>query len=118
MLQSERDIHILHHILDYCDQIQMTVDRFEDDENTFFSDFVFQNAVALCILQIGELVWNLSEEYRTAHPDIQWKQIRAVRNIVVHNYGSIDTGTLWEIIQSDIPELKTFCMKEIGNADK
>lgn len=69
--------------------------------------------LALCIIQIGELVGNLSEEYRIEHKEIPWRQIRSVRNIVVHNYGSVDAETLWEIIQKDIPELKEYCTKEL-----
>ena len=42
------------------------------------------------------------------------RQIRSVRNIVVHNYGSVDAETLWEIIEKDIPELKEYCEKELS----
>ena len=53
MLENERDTSILKHIIDYCNQIQATITRFGDSNEVFFTDFVYQNAVALCILQIG-----------------------------------------------------------------
>ena len=113
MQPAERDIHIIKHIDQYCGQNRATIERLGESEETFLSDFVYQNAVALCIIQIGELVGNLSEEYRIEHKEIPWRQIRSVRNIVVHNYGSVDAETLWEIIQKDIPELKEYCTKEL-----
>ena len=109
MPENERDLSILKHIVVYCSQIQATITRFGDDNEIFFSDFVYQNAVALCILQIGELVGNLSDEFKTDHAQIPWRQIRAVRNIVAHHYGIVDASTLWEIIHEDISELKAFC---------
>ena len=49
-----RDAHILTHMIAYCDQIDEAVNHFGRDQETFFSDKVYQNAVALCLLQIGE----------------------------------------------------------------
>ena len=109
MPENERDASVLKHIIVYCEQIQGTIARFRDDSQIFFDDFVYQNAIALCILQIGELVGILSDEFKTGHAQIPWRQIRAVRNIVAHHYGIVDASTLWEIIHKDIPELKAFC---------
>ena len=109
MLENERDTSILKHIIDYCNQIQATITRFGDSNEVFFTDFVYQNAVALCILQIGELVGILSDEFKADHTQIPWRQIRAVRNIVAHHYGIVDASTLWEIIHKDISDLKDFC---------
>ncbi len=70
MSGSERDLSILQHILSYCVQIDETVERFGADSDLFVRDTVYHNAVSLCILQIGELVGNLSDEFRTSHPSI------------------------------------------------
>ena len=35
-----------------------------------------------------------------------WNQIKAMRNIVAHNYGNIDIDVLWDTVQYDIPSLK------------
>lgn len=39
-----------------------------------------------------------------------WNQIKAMRNIVAHNYGSIDAEILWETIENDVPQLKAYCL--------
>ena len=112
MSGNERDMSILRHIQGYCVQIEATVARFGDDAYAFHSDFVYRNAVAMCLLQIGELAGHLSEEYRNEHPQMPWRQIKALRNIIAHNYGSVDAETAWEIVHEDIPVLREYCDKE------
>ena len=118
MSESERDLNILEHVIRYCGQIDETILRFGNDEKIFASDMVYQNAVALCLLQIGELAGHWSESYRAAHLDIPWRQIKALRNIIAHNYGSVDAETAWEIVQEDIPALRQHCEKEINRFSK
>lgn len=40
-----------------------------------------------------------------------WNQIKALRNVVAHNYGKIDKEILWETILNDIPKLWDYCSK-------
>ena len=69
MKPLDRDHSILEHIVSYCDQIEQTVERFGDDYSVFQTDPIYRNAVALCILQIGELVGKLSETFRAQHAE-------------------------------------------------
>ena len=49
-------------IRSYCEDIEMFMDRFGRDFDTFIEDRAYFNAVAMCVLQIGELANSLSEE--------------------------------------------------------
>lgn len=115
MKPLDRNISILVHIVNYCDQIGLTVQRFGNSKDIFQNDPIYRNAAALCILQIGELVGNLSDEFRTQHPGVPWRQIKAMRNIVAHHYGIVDPETSWEIMQEDIPVLKQYCQDIIDH---
>ena len=115
MKPLDRNASILEHIISYCDQIQQTVERFGDDYALFESDPIYRNAAALCILQIGELVGKLTDDFREQHPAVPWRQIKAMRNIVAHSYGSVGPETAWEIITSDIPDLKRYCQVILEN---
>ena len=115
MKPLDRNASILGHIISYCDQIQQTVERFGDDYALFESDSIYRNAAALCILQIGELVGKLTDDFREQHPAVPWRQIKAMRNIVAHSYGSVDPETTWEIITSDIPDFKRYCQVILEN---
>ncbi len=109
MSETNRDIRILEHTADYCDQINEAVERFGNDKAVFLNDRLYKNAVSLCILQIGELVTILSDEFKHAHPDIPWRDIKLMRNIVAHKYGAVDHSITWDVVQTDIPTLSAFC---------
>jgi uncharacterized protein with HEPN domain len=115
MKPLDRDISILEHITSYCDQIEQTISRFGRDYSIFAADQIYRNAVALCILQIGELVGKLTDAFRAQHPGIPWRQIKAMRNIVAHSYGSVDPEITWEIIMDDIPALKRYCAEILAS---
>ena len=109
MKPLNRDHSILEHIVSYCEQIEATIDRFGDSYDVFSDDPIYRNAAALCILQIGELVGKLTEDFRASHPGVPWRQIKAMRNIVAHSYGTIDPEVTWEVMTEDIPAIKSYC---------
>lgn len=110
-----RDAEIIQSIIKYCVQIDDANRHFGSDKKSFEDNSVYRNAVALCVLQIGESVKRLSNEYklRTA-AEIPWHQIQGLRNVVAHEYGNIDTESLWETITEDIPQLREFCVEQIS----
>lgn len=114
MKPLDRNIGALEHIVVYCQQIEQTVDRFGNNAETFRNDPIYRNAAALCILQIGELVGKLTDEFREQHPAVPWRQIKAMRNIVAHSYGTVDPEITWEIITDEIPQLKAYCEQIIA----
>ena len=106
---SARDASILRHMLKYCREIDEALAYFGDDEALFMESAVFRNAVSMPSQQIGELAKHLSDAFIDAHPQMPWRQIKALRNIIVHNYGAVDAETAWEIIHEDIPALRDYC---------
>lgn len=62
-----------------------------------------------CIKQmeiIGEASDHVSDEIKTKFSEIEWTQIKGMRNIFVHEYFGIDTRLVWEIVKHDLPDLK------------
>lgn len=113
-MRANRNVDVLKHMIKYCDQIEETVVRFGNDYELFLNDNIYKNAVALCVLQIGELTTKLTDDFKTAYTGVPWTQIKAMRNIVAHNYGHIDAEILWETIGHDIPDLKKYCEKIVN----
>jgi uncharacterized protein with HEPN domain len=73
---------------------------------TFDRDELVQTWVLHHLQIIGEAVRGLSDEIRSAHPDIPWAQIAAMRNILVHDYFGIDLEEVWAAVVRDLPQLK------------
>ena len=113
MVVSERDLSILEHIVSYCGDIADTICRFGNSFEAFSTDKAYRNACAMCILQIGELGGHLSEEFRSTYKQMPWNEIKAMRNVVAHAYGSISVQTTWETLEHDIPALRDFCLSVI-----
>lgn len=110
---NTRDEIVLKKIIQYADEISETISRFNLTQDSFTEDSVARNAISMCILQIGELVGKLSEEFKAQNNAMPWREIKAMRNIAAHNYGEIDIDILWETATCDIPNLKEYCYKFI-----
>ena len=116
---AKRDKSVLEHIKNYCEEIGSFIERFGVDYKIFIGDRAYFNAVAMCILQIGELSNSLSEEFRDeTSGKIPWVNIKGMRNIVAHNYGSLDEKLVWETATNDIPELLEFCNTELARLNQ
>lgn len=114
-----RDLQRLKRIKQYCEDIQSSICRYGSSLEDFLSDSHYQHAVAFCILQIGELAVSLTQEYRDSTKNrIQWKQIREMRNIVVHDYGNVNLKIVWAVATYDIPELRQFCDEQLASEEQ
>ena len=109
MKTDERDLVMIEKILSYSRQIEEAHTQFGRNQELFCSSTVYHNAVALCVMQIGELTNHISEAFKNTHSAIPWKSIRGMRNLVAHEYGNLDTTILWETSTEDIISLRDFC---------
>ena len=60
----------------------------------------------MCILQIGELTTRLNKDFKEKFSEIAWSEIKALRNIHVHEYEKVDFEEMLKIFKKDIPDLK------------
>ena len=70
----------------------------------------------MCVVQIGELVAQLSEEAKQQNRAVPWRTIKDTRNFYVHSYGAIDLPAVWKTLREDLPELKTACLQILQNS--
>jgi uncharacterized protein with HEPN domain len=77
----------------------MTLEAFLGDPKT-------QDAVIRNFGIIGEAANAVPETVRTAHPKIPWSQMRALRNLVIHEYFGVNLEILWDTVQENFPPLK------------
>lgn len=106
-----RDRIVLVKIIDYCGRIENIIGRCKNNIETFMNDTVYQDACCMCVVQIGELVGQLSEEAKRKNKVIPWRAIKDTRNFYVHCYGSVDLQSVWETLVQDIPVLHEACNK-------
>jgi len=67
-----------------------------------------QDAVLRRILVIGEATKRLSPEFKQLYPDIPWRDIAGIRDIIVHEYNRVDVERIWDVVENDLPILLKF----------
>lgn len=70
------------------------------DERTF-------DAVVRNLEIIGEAVKNIPDKVRSAHPEVEWKKMTGLRDILAHQYFSIDDEIILDIIENKLPVLES-----------
>lgn len=104
-----RDLNCIEHMLQYCEQIEEALNEICQSKERFLASHTYQNAVAMCILQIGELTKQLSAEFLAANASIPWRLIAKTRDSYAHHYGAIDFELVWDTAIEDIPAVAQFC---------
>jgi uncharacterized protein with HEPN domain len=99
-LRSDRER--LFDILDAVERIEVQAAR---GHVAFADDELAQTAVIRWVEIIGEATRGLTEELRRAHPAVPWRQMVAMRNVLIHGYFDIDVDLVWSVAQNDIPQL-------------
>ncbi len=75
------------------------------DQATFIADDRTYDATLRNLELVGEAATHIPGTVRDAHPEIEWREIIATRNRVAHGYMGMDEDVIWDIIQTDIPNL-------------
>jgi uncharacterized protein with HEPN domain len=110
MSKRKPDVY-LQDILESIEYIQSFLDGVSEDE--FYKNVEKQDAVLRRLEIIGEAVKHLPEEIREDHPDIPWRQIAGMRDIIIHEYFGVTLNMVWIVATDDILDLKTKVVKII-----
>lgn len=102
---NDRERQIMRHILRHTEEVLGTVKRFDASKEKFMSDYIFYNACAMAIFQIGELSHRMPDTFKKAHAGLPWAEMRGMRNLFAHEYESVNKEIVWDTIQNDIPVL-------------
>ena len=94
----------LEHIIESIDLVQDSIKDMNKDE--FCNDIHTQDAVIRRIQVIGQAAKNLPDDLKEDNPDIPWRKIIAMRNILVHDYLGIDLDIVWNTAVRDLVFIK------------
>ncbi|RLF78916.1 hypothetical protein DRN32_06000 [Thermococci archaeon] len=102
---SKRDYRLfLQDILESIERIEEYTEGY--DFETFTKDRKTVDAVLRNLEIIGEAAKHIPENIRMQHPEIPWKRVIGLRNVVIHHYFGVDLSIVWVIIKKQLPELK------------
>jgi uncharacterized protein with HEPN domain len=96
-------------ILEYTEN--MTLDEFR--HNQMVVDAVVRNFEI-----IGEASKNIPEEIKIRYPEVPWKKMYGLRNLISHQYFGVDYEMIWEIARSNLPNNINDLRKVVANESK
>lgn len=81
------------------------MDRRTDEGCLFYT--ARQLAVERQLEILGEATKRLSMDFREYHPQIPWRQIAGLRDVLIHRYDDVNPDILWETVAVAVPALLT-----------
>jgi uncharacterized protein with HEPN domain len=91
-------------LLEFAEQAERLVAR---GRQAYDADEMLRLAAESIVHRIGEAVARLSDDFTRAHPTVNWRPMKGLRNVVAHQYGAIDHALLWTSLASDLPREAT-----------
>ncbi len=94
----------------YLRHVRECIRRIEEDteggQEQFMASHTIQDAVSRNLQTMAEATQRLSDAATATRPEVEWRAIAALRNLLVHDYLGVDLQEVWDITRRDIPSFK------------
>jgi uncharacterized protein with HEPN domain len=89
-------------------QAALKIERYTADLSleTFVANELVFDAVIRNLEIIGEAIRHIPPQVQEQYPELPWAKIRAMRNILAHEYFGVDVAIVWETVQNLLPPLQ------------
>lgn len=109
MTPAHRDGHILDErtatalgdFLTFAEEVETVI--VAEGREAFFASRVRQLAAEALLQKLGQSANRLGRDFRDEHPEIPWRAIRGMRNVVAHEYHLVDYDILWRTMEVSLP---------------
>jgi uncharacterized protein with HEPN domain len=101
-LKSDRTY--LLHIRDAIERIEQYASH---GHEAFLKELHWQDGIVRQLEIVGEAAKHLSVEFRKTQPQVPWRRIAGLRDVLIHDYMGVDLEAVWDIVRNRVPELKS-----------
>ena len=99
-----RDFVYIGQILEAIDKVQKYTIEGRD---VFYETLIIQDAVIRNIEIIGEVSKRISSEFKVKYNEVPWRKMAGIRDVLIHDYDSIDMSIVWNVISIELPKVKS-----------
>ena len=82
-----------------------------------FDDFISDDKTIDAVVRnfeiIGEAANRVPEDFKSDHPEVEWRRMTGLRNRIIHEYFGVNYATVWKIKEENIPELADFIQQAL-----
>lgn len=93
----------IRHILESIAKIK---EYTKNGRDAFNKSSLIQDGVIRNFEIIGEATKKISADLKNIHPNVPWRQIAGLRDVLIHDYMGVDLTEVWNIIVNDLPDLE------------
>ncbi len=98
-------------IVDAIEHIQRKMTGISSD--VFQDDLDRRRIIERCVEIISEASRRLPDDLKDRHPEIPWKKVAGIGNILRHDYEIVSASALWKLARDDLPTLEDACKTEL-----
>ena len=96
-------LEYLKHIRDECKYLLDHTEGLTQDE--FIEDVTLKRAFVRSLEIIGEATKRIPPEFRDKYPDVNWREMAGMRDVLIHDYLGINYNIVWDVVVNHIPQL-------------
>lgn len=98
------------HVIECLDRID---EYLPASKTEFLDDTMRQDALIRALQVLAESTKRLSEDFKNSRPEVDWRAIAGLRNILVHEYLQVDLNEVWSIATRDLSQLRAAVEDEL-----
>jgi uncharacterized protein with HEPN domain len=99
------DQKLFEFLFEFIDEIEIHLSKTHKDK--FYTDITVREATIHSLQKFAETTQRISDEVKSKIPEVPWREISGMRNVIVHDYlGDVDYEIVWDVATIKIPEIK------------
>lgn len=110
MSVTDDDLWRLEHIIECIEKLEEFYEKAGNIE-VFITNHLYQSAAERELFKIGEATIHLSADLKQQASETEWNKIKGLRNILAHEYFSVDPREVWLILENRVPNFKEVIKK-------